>query len=119
MQGYRSKMEDAHVIALGLPTKPTLNAFGVFDGHGGSQAAIYCQKHFVDHIDEIKSLSPDEVEAAVLKLDDKFLNGKIFRITSVGSFFSRIQSGFRMHCNFCACKCRVLRFHDSGNRKCW
>lgn len=74
MQGYRSKMEDAHVIALGLPTKPTLNAFGVFDGHGGSQAAIYCQKHFVDHIDEIKSLSPDEVEAAVLKLDDKFLN---------------------------------------------
>jgi serine/threonine protein phosphatase PrpC len=30
--------------------KPGLLMFGVFDGHGGSEAAQYAQDHLIDHV---------------------------------------------------------------------
>ncbi len=45
MQGWRTSMEDAHINRTGLPNN--VNIFGVFDGHGGSEVAHYCEKNFV------------------------------------------------------------------------
>ena len=38
-------MEDAHVANLDIGDGVAV--FGVFDGHGGSEVAIYVAKHFV------------------------------------------------------------------------
>jgi len=43
MQGWRSSMEDAHIT---LPEfRKGLGLFGVFDGHGGKEVALYCRNH--------------------------------------------------------------------------
>mmetsp|Transcript_7983 Transcript_7983/g.9257 ORF Transcript_7983/g.9257 Transcript_7983/m.9257 type:complete len:350 (-) Transcript_7983:583-1632(-) len=43
MQGWRTEMEDAHTIQLDIDTNTSL--FGVFDGHGGKEVAIYASRH--------------------------------------------------------------------------
>jgi len=46
MQGWRTDMEDAHVVALdmvkGDAEKGDMALFGVFDGHGGKEVAKFC-----------------------------------------------------------------------------
>jgi len=71
MQGYRKEMEDTHTIDLPLPN--CMGVFGVFDGHGGSNAAVYCRDHFAQHIREIQSLTVPEIEDAVMRLDEQFI----------------------------------------------
>ena len=44
MQGWRVSQEDAHVIDLDGSTA----AFGVFDGHGGSEVSKYVSKHVMN-----------------------------------------------------------------------
>mmetsp|Transcript_35359 Transcript_35359/g.65971 ORF Transcript_35359/g.65971 Transcript_35359/m.65971 type:complete len:304 (+) Transcript_35359:98-1009(+) len=46
MQGWRIEMEDAHIIA-DLPSLPDHTFVAVFDGHGGSGAAIYAGQKMV------------------------------------------------------------------------
>lgn len=42
MQGWRTDMEDAHVATkINLPSGKTGMLFGVFDGHGGKDVALY------------------------------------------------------------------------------
>ena len=42
MQGHRASMEDAHVAySITLPSGKTGTLFGVFDGHGGKDVALY------------------------------------------------------------------------------
>lgn len=43
MQGWRLNMEDAH--NLNFDIDKDVHLFSVFDGHGGSQVAQYCQKY--------------------------------------------------------------------------
>ncbi|KAK3727802.1 hypothetical protein QZH41_008221 [Actinostola sp. cb2023] len=57
MQGWRVSMEDAHACLLDFDKNTSL--FGVFDGHGGSEVAIYARKHLAD----------------VLKTTDGYKNG--------------------------------------------
>lgn len=40
MQGWRVSMEDAHINKLDIDGKGTA-IFGVFDGHGGKEVAVY------------------------------------------------------------------------------
>lgn len=48
MQGWRVKMEDAHICyQITLPSGETAMIFGVFDGHGGPEVAQYVAKHFL------------------------------------------------------------------------
>ena len=41
-------MEDAHIHKLDLPND--VNVFGVFDGHGGKEVAIFVEKYFIDEL---------------------------------------------------------------------
>lgn len=47
MQGWRVGMEDAHICeSIDLPNKTQGSLFGVFDGHGGKEVAIYAKDNF-------------------------------------------------------------------------
>lgn len=48
MQGWRMSMEDAHICHLNIVTG--IHLFAVFDGHGGSEVAKFCNKYFVDSL---------------------------------------------------------------------
>jgi len=41
-------MEDSHISDLSLSSNEKLNIFGVFDGHGGKEVAVYIKKHFTE-----------------------------------------------------------------------
>ena len=44
MQGWRGNMEDAHIAReIMLPDKTKGMLFGVFDGHGGKEVAIFTE----------------------------------------------------------------------------
>ena len=47
MQGWRTSMEDAHLSAQ-IDNDTTI--FGVFDGHGGKEVAIFVANHFVNEL---------------------------------------------------------------------
>jgi len=44
MQGWRGEMEDAHITEPNFDENVAL--FAIFDGHGGPEVAIFCEKHF-------------------------------------------------------------------------
>jgi len=44
MQGWRKSMEDAHIALTGLPGG--VSVFGVFDGHGGREVALWVKENF-------------------------------------------------------------------------
>lgn len=48
MQGWRMNMEDAHIAKLDVQNG--IHVFGVFDGHGGREVALFCQKHFIPEL---------------------------------------------------------------------
>jgi protein phosphatase 1G len=50
MQGWRKSMEDAHITKTDLGDGNM--CFAVFDGHGGSGVARFCEKHMVDVLRE-------------------------------------------------------------------
>ena len=39
-------MEDSHIAALNI--SKDIHVFGVFDGHGGKEVALYVKEHFVN-----------------------------------------------------------------------
>ena len=41
-------MEDAHIHKLDLPNDVSI--FGVFDGHGGKEVAIFVERYFIDEL---------------------------------------------------------------------
>jgi protein phosphatase 1G len=51
MQGWRSTMEDAHVVQVGLTGCPDVGVFGVFDGHGGDLAAIFVEHNLIAYLE--------------------------------------------------------------------
>lgn len=67
MQGWRMSMEDAHICRLNIVEG--VHLFAVFDGHGGSEVAKFCSKHFVDSILENENFKKKNYSEA---LDDTF-----------------------------------------------
>lgn len=50
MQGWRKRMEDAHITDVDKGDSGSLNVFGVFDGHGGKEIAQFVSKHFTEEL---------------------------------------------------------------------
>lgn len=46
MQGWRNTMEDAHIASIDLGQDTSV--FGVFDGHGGGEVALFVKENFVE-----------------------------------------------------------------------
>ena len=54
MQGWRCGMEDAHIAtAIDLPKGKKGMLFGVFDGHGGKEVAVFAETHFKRTLESI------------------------------------------------------------------
>lgn len=49
-------MEDAHVANAQYDNNPEKALFGVFDGHGGREVAIYCNQTYENVLKENKNL---------------------------------------------------------------
>lgn len=73
MQGWRASMEDAHFAIPGLPGQgwEGTAAFGVLDGHGGSDVAKFCANRLPQMIADQSSHDPSNaLTAAFYKLDE-------------------------------------------------
>ena len=49
MQGWRRSMEDAHIAHINILSQ-NISLFGVFDGHGGQEVALFVKKYFKDEL---------------------------------------------------------------------
>jgi protein phosphatase 2C family protein 2/3 len=67
MQGWRKKMEDAHVIEFKIGNNRHAAFLAVFDGHNGSGAAKYCSIHLLDKILSQPDFKSKTYEAALEK----------------------------------------------------
>mmetsp|Transcript_8908 Transcript_8908/g.25667 ORF Transcript_8908/g.25667 Transcript_8908/m.25667 type:complete len:709 (-) Transcript_8908:55-2181(-) len=80
MQGWRPEMEDAHTHHMGLGGKDGEGIFGVFDGHGGQEVAIFCAKHLMDQLTSTESYKKEDYRAALyqtfLRLDSMVADEK-------------------------------------------
>jgi serine/threonine protein phosphatase PrpC len=79
MQGWRRTMEDAHLaeVGLGMPGAPSggdAAMFGVFDGHGGAEVALFCQRYMAQELQKLEAFGGDAVEEALVdvfhRMDD-------------------------------------------------
>lgn len=63
MQGWRLNMEDAH-ISEGKFTKDSA-LFAVFDGHGGTEVAKFCEHHFGEELKKNANFEAGKMEEAL------------------------------------------------------
>ena len=77
MQGWRKTMEDAHVTALDV-IEGEMSIFGVFDGHGGCEVALYVENHLVEELKKNENFKKANYRQALqdvfLALDRNMLN---------------------------------------------
>ncbi|NP_001169546.1 putative protein phosphatase 2C 32 [Zea mays] len=74
----RVEMEDRHVAKVALGGDPQVALFGVFDGHGGKNAAEFAAENMPKFMaEELTKVNGGEIEGAVkrgyLKTDEEFL----------------------------------------------
>lgn len=83
MQGWRKRMEDAHIADYGIGPNNQLHLFGVFDGHGGKEVSQYVKKHFANEFLVSKSFKSGNYKNCLvetfLKMDEIMVepNGKV------------------------------------------
>mmetsp|Transcript_24982 Transcript_24982/g.59455 ORF Transcript_24982/g.59455 Transcript_24982/m.59455 type:complete len:278 (-) Transcript_24982:1750-2583(-) len=65
MQGWRTEMEDAHMCRLWLADKEDVGLFGVFDGHGGQEVALFCAKYLADELQKTDAFRRKEYASAL------------------------------------------------------
>ncbi len=65
MQGWRNNQEDSHIADLKLPNGEAI--FGVFDGHGGKEVALYVQKHFIETLKNLPEYKNKNYAEALTK----------------------------------------------------
>ena len=75
MQGKRPYMEDRHVVH-GMLGGESVSLYGVFDGHGGSQAAQYCKEKVgkaVVNAVAFPEYPKEALTTAILAVDENYL----------------------------------------------
>jgi len=72
MQGWRRTMEDSHIAHTDLENGVSL--FGVFDGHGGQEVALWVKDNFKKELIKLQSYKSkcykEALEECFLKLDE-------------------------------------------------
>eukprot|EP00349_Pseudokeronopsis_sp_Brazil_P001236 CAMPEP_0202956384 /NCGR_PEP_ID=MMETSP1396-20130829/887_1 /ASSEMBLY_ACC=CAM_ASM_000872 /TAXON_ID= /ORGANISM="Pseudokeronopsis sp., Strain Brazil" /LENGTH=214 /DNA_ID=CAMNT_0049673365 /DNA_START=18 /DNA_END=662 /DNA_ORIENTATION=+ len=63
MQGWRNTQEDSHIAEINLPNGEAV--FGVFDGHGGKEVALYVKDRFVNELKSLNSYKNKDYSAAL------------------------------------------------------
>ena len=71
MQGWRYRMEDAHLHSL---NNSNLDIFGVFDGHGGKEVSQFVKNHFTQEFMNNKNTKYENIPTSLietfLKMDE-------------------------------------------------
>lgn len=63
MQGWRQSNEDAHITTLDMGDGNSL--FAVFDGHGGTETALFVEKHFTNMLTNSDPYKDKQYEKAL------------------------------------------------------
>lgn len=77
MQGWRINMEDSHIakVDFGKDLGKNHALFGVFDGHGGREVAMYVEQHYEDFLKNNESFKAGSFDKALkesfLKVDEE------------------------------------------------
>ena len=70
-------MEDAHLTDLDIGTKKDTQLFGVFDGHGGREVALFVGHHFTEELLKNPNFQKNDIKTALeenyLKMDEMML----------------------------------------------
>jgi serine/threonine protein phosphatase PrpC len=89
MQGYRINMEDTHSIQLSLndSTHKNVAFFGVYDGHSGSQASLFCSNQLHNRIAQLTDpMNIQLVKSAVIQADADFMANE--EVRTHGNYYS-------------------------------
>ena len=87
--GWRTNMEDSHISEQQVT--PNVQVFGVFDGHGGKEVALYVEKHFVVELRKNENFKNEKMELA---LRETFLKMDLMLVTPEGKReLQQIKSG--------------------------
>jgi len=81
MQGWRDRMEDAHLaiesvgaVSSSSPGWRQTALFGVMDGHGGEQVAQFCQRHFPHELAKHNARDPAAALTSTFHCMDELLS---------------------------------------------
>jgi protein phosphatase 1G len=66
MQGWRKRMEDSHIADMNIGGSNT-HCFGVFDGHGGKEVAIWVKKKFSEELAKNKNYKSGNYQKALFE----------------------------------------------------
>ncbi len=93
MQGYRINMEDAHTIELQINDKhPNLAYFGVYDGHSGPEASLFCCRVMHQRIGELDDPEDtDKLAEAVQRVDAEFMRNEEVRTHGSTACFALVR----------------------------
>ena len=74
MQGWRKRMEDAHISDISKGENERFNIFGIFDGHGGKEVAEFVSNHFNEYFLKNENIKKNNIKQAIidtfLKMDE-------------------------------------------------
>lgn len=63
MQGWRRTQEDTHLVSTSLSNGASI--FGVFDGHGGREIALFCEQQYVKTLENLESFKKGNMTKAL------------------------------------------------------
>jgi len=72
MNGWRTSMEDAHLILLAKG----YGVFGVFDGHGGGACSEFAARRLKEEIQASGCPNADQMKSLFFKIDKEFLDSE-------------------------------------------
>ena len=75
MQGWRKRMEDAHIADINLGNSGQIHIFGVFDGHGGKEVAQFVANHFSQELINSGSYKSGDLKNALIEKHYKRKHG--------------------------------------------
>ncbi|KAL7721327.1 Protein phosphatase 2C [Entamoeba marina] len=121
MQGWRRTMEDAHTIKVDAQTidGKKVQFFGVFDGHGGDQVALYCEEVYFDILVNTESFKKGDYKQSLIDVNIKI--DEVLKTEEVNNKLKSLGSGNNIYegmfgdtiANGMGCTCVVVLIVDN------